>query len=218
MCGRYALWDVEELDRTFPLVEDLQPKVTPRYNAAPGQFLPVVTNKGIELMHWGLIPKWAKEPKSMGYSLINARAETLLEKPMYKNLLKTNRCLIPANGFFEWKLEDKIKTPQYISLKKRKIFTFAGLWDEWKDAEGKALRSYTIITCEPNSFISQIHNRMPVILSKSEEKTWLSDQEISKTDLLDAYPSSEMEAYSISTLVNRVANDGPQIIYQLGKR
>lgn len=218
MCGRYTIWDLEELDKSYPLAFETKGKLTPRYNAAPGQFLPTVTKFGVEVMKWGLIPRWAKEPKSMGYSLINARAETLVIKPMYRNLLARNRCLVPANGFFEWQKTKKGKVPQYIFLKYRKMFSFAGLWDQWQDAEGKSFKSYTIITCEANSFISKIHDRMPVILNNREEQVWLSDQALKNaSNFLDPYPSTDMQAYSVSTLVNRVANDGPQIIYQLGK-
>ncbi len=216
MCGRYSLWDLEELDRTFPNIsEDL--RLSPHYNCAPAQFLPVITDKGMEMMRWGLIPRWAKDPSSQGYSLINARVESVKEKPMYKNLLKANRCLVPANGFFEWKHEGKDKIPQYIFVKKRKVITFAGLWDTWKDAEGKEFKSYTIITCEPNSFMAKIHNRMPVILDINKRKDWLSEKDKNYTQLLKPYPAKDMEAYPISSLVNRPANDMPQIIYKIGK-
>lgn len=214
MCGRYSLWDIkqiEEIQRKSLVGYKLQP----RYNAAPGQLLPVITEEGMEPMKWGLVPSWAKEP-TIGYKMINARSEGIEKKPAYGRLLKSHRCLVPANGFYEWKTNEKGKTPYYITVKNKPLFYFAGLWDHWFDAEKKEFKTFTIITTKPNSFMAKIHDRMPVILESDEEKPWLEEKEyIDFKQVLDAYPENRLQAWPVSTLVNKPQNDNPELIKKL---
>jgi putative SOS response-associated peptidase YedK len=175
MCGRFKLTKKQQevVDRYNAEVEQLFDEL---YNASPTQQLPVITDEEpgkIRLFRWGLVPSWAKDI-SIGNKLFNARAETLHEKPSFKIPLQRRRCLVPADGFYEWekRLGGK-KQPYVISLKNQEIFSFAGLWDVWKNPEGKVIHSFTIITTEPNSLMKNIHERMPVILKKEEETLWL---------------------------------------------
>jgi putative SOS response-associated peptidase YedK len=216
MCGRYAIPEPGEIPVRFKATRsgyDLKPP----YNVAPSQDLPVVVNDGekhVELMRWGLVPFWAKDEK-IGYKMINARAETLTEKPSFRKALSLQRCIIPAGGFFEWKQIDKEKVPYYIFLKNQSIFGFAGLYDVWHDKEGKELRTYTIITTVPNALIEPIHNRMPVILERKNEDTWLNPDETEPerlTKMLHPFPASEMDAYPVSRLVNIPKNDSKEVI------
>ena len=223
MCGRYAMTLLpEELMGRFGLEADFS--YTPRYNIAPSQENPVVAimenKRVIKLMRWGLVPSWAKD-EQMGNRMINARAETVSEKPSFKRSLKTKRCLIPASGYYEWKElpesrpTKKVKVPMYFRLKNDKPFAFAGLWDKWGRFDGKEVISYTIITTEPNSISEPIHNRMPVILREEDEALWL-DHTITDTEkllsMLKPYPSDEMEVYEVSKLVNSPRNDLPDCI------
>jgi putative SOS response-associated peptidase YedK len=220
MCGRFTLTlDLEGLEERF----DFRAKglsYSPRYNVAPTQAVLSITRngeRGAHLMRWGLIPSWAKDP-SIGNRMINARAETVAEKTSFKRALQKRRCLILADGFYEWKKDGKKKTPMYIALKSRQPFAFAGLWEMWKDPSGDAVRSCTIITTTPNSLMESIHNRMPVILTREAESNWLDgaiEDPKKLTSLLVPYPSDAMEAYAISTLVNSPANDTPDCIKPL---
>ncbi len=154
---------------------DLPPELERNPNISPGQLVPVVTDpvtKAVELYKWGLIPGWAKDPK-IGYKMFNARSETLVEKPSFRGAFARRRCLIPADGFYEWRLDGNRKYPYLFTLKDNKPFTFAGLWDIWKDPEGNEIRSCTIITTEPNRLLAEYHNRMPVILTEFNRWQWL---------------------------------------------
>ncbi len=215
MCGRYGLIDTDGLKDRFYTRNDLNLK--PRYNIAPGQELPVVVNTGentLELMKWGLIPFWGKDPK-IGYKMINARAESVAGKTSFRKALQLHRCLVPASGFFEWKQVAGGKRAYYFHLKSSDLFAFAGLYDTWHDPAGKEVKTYTIITTEPNKTVAQVHNRMPVMLGKEQEATWL-DPDITEPQrllpLLIAYPDREMEAYPVGSLVNSPANDSPDLI------
>ena len=218
MCGRYTLVNLARLTDLFPWIRDL-PDHPARYNVAPTQPILVLPNNHpdrLEFFHWGLIPFWAKDP-SIGGKMINARAETLAEKNSYKNALKRRRCLIPADGFYEWQHLPKSKTkqPLYIHMKDGKPFAFAGLWETWNSPDGSQLNSATIITTSPNDLMLPIHNRMPVILKPEHYKLWLDPAEKSPdelTNLLKPYPAGEMDAYPISTAVNNVRNDTPDLI------
>jgi len=216
MCGRYAIPDPADIPVHFKATRS-DYDLKPRYNAAPSEDLPVVLNDGekhVELMRWGLVPFWAKDEK-IGYKMINARAETLTLKPSFRKALSLQRCIIPACGFFEWKQIDKEKVPYYIFLKNKELFGFAGLYDVWHDKEGKELKTYTIITTEPNALVEPIHNRMPAILEQQDEDTWLNPDETEPerlTKLLHPYPASEMDAYPVSKLVNVPKNDTREMI------
>lgn len=217
MCGRYTQtkgpYDIRmQLD-----IDDFLREITPRYNIAPGQQAPVVINDGrrfLTLMQWGLVPSWAQDP-SIGNRMINARAETVAEKPAFRRLIGKRRCLVLADGFFEWRKEGKRKVPMRIVLKERELFAFAGLWDSWKKPDGGELRTFTIITTEANSLLRPIHDRMPVILDNLTQKEWLDPERQDPkilTVLLQPFPSELMDAYEVSTLVNSPANDRPDCV------
>lgn len=187
-----------------------------RYNCAPTQSLAVITSDlpdELRLMRWGLIPSWAKD-LSIGAKLINARAETVSEKPSFRTALKSRRCLVPATGFFEWKREGKSKIPFLIRMKEQNGFCFAGLWDRWNSPEGGFIESFTIITTTPNELVSGIHDRMPVILPQESEKRWLGTESSMHdlTSLLQPFPSELMEARVISSRVNSTSNDDPTVL------
>jgi putative SOS response-associated peptidase YedK len=219
MCGRFTLAITpEQLREAFPWLEASQAP-PPRYNIAPSQPVAVIPNDGnrrLDFFVWGLVPSWSKDPK-IGDRMINARAETLAEKPSFRAAFRRRRCLIPANGFYEWKAvpESKRKTPYYIQLKESKPFAFAGLWENWFAPDGSQLLSCAIITTRPNALMEAIHNRMPVILPEAAYETWLSPNEAGPDELLPLlapYPAAEMQAYPVSTLVNSPANDLPDCI------
>lgn len=215
MCGRYVLTETEAIFDRFD-VDDREIELKPRYNIAPGQINPVITRNSpnkIVLMKWGLVPVWAKD-EGIGYKMINARAETVADKPAFKRLLKSKRCIVPASGFYEWQKSGKDKIPYYIHRKDNKLFGFAGLYDEWQSPNGELLLTYTIITTSPNELMEQIHDRMPVILEKENESEWLHpDSDINYLQtLLDAYEVNEMEAYIVSKDVNTPRNDDPDLI------
>jgi putative SOS response-associated peptidase YedK len=166
------------------------------------------------MMRFGLIPSWSKEKKTR-YSLINARAETVAEKPMFRRLLGKHRCLVPTTGFYEWKKIGSRKVPYFIRLKDEKYFALAGLWDHWKGPKGEEIRSFTIITTKANDVLSEIHPRMPVILRKEDEGLWLSDQVLSDSDLerlFQPFPSGLMISYPVSSSVNSVKNDTEELV------
>lgn len=221
MCGRFTQHNEEdEFEDRFNFSNPAGIKFNKRFNIAPSQNVPVVVveedNRLLKLMRWGLVPFWAKEP-SIGYRMINARAETIAEKASFKNPFKKKRCLVLASGFYEWVKTQKksTKTPLYFRLKNKEPFAFAGLWDEWKQPDSGKLLSFTIITTGPNELMKPIHDRMPVILHEKDESTWL-DPELADFDrllpLLRPFPSDRMEAYEVSTLVNSPKNDVPECI------
>lgn len=191
-----------------------------RYNIAPGQQVPVVISKSpnrVLYMHWGLIPHWAKDTK-ISYKMINARIETVDEKPAYKSLVKNKRCVIPASGFYEWQATKAGKEPHFIHLKHESLFGFAGLYDIWENPNGDEIYSFTIITRPANKFMSKIHDRMPVILEPEYEDKWL-DKNITDPfvamDFLKPTLDSTMDEYAVSKLVNKPANDTPELIKKL---
>ncbi len=222
MCGRYTLTvDPAELKAAFPDFE-FPSNFAPRFNIAPTQPILALPNDGssrADFFVWGLIPSWAKDP-SIGARMINARAETLPEKPAFRSAYKYHRCLIFANGFYEWQPQPglKSKIPHFIHLKSGDMFAFAGLWEHWQSREGSEIRSATIITTGPNKMMASIHDRMPVILPKSGYAQWLSSEPKKPEDLgnlLVPYPAEEMEAYPVSTLVNSPSNDQPALVARL---
>lgn len=188
----------------------------PRYNISPSQFAPIVTKEGIDEARFGLVPAWSKEFKTE-FSTINARAETVQTSKLYSRLLKQNRCLIPATSFFEWTTTGKGKQPMLIKLKIRPLFYFAGLYDTWHRGDKDEHKSFTIITTRPNSFMATIHDRMPRILEKDQEKPWLTEDIVNyKVFFDDVFPATQMTAYPVSSLVNRPSNDFPEVIEKLG--
>ncbi len=221
MCGRSSLTKNEkELETRFLATfysEDLERyNPLPNYNMAPSQMLPVISMKDpshIGLFRWGLVPFWAKDEK-VGYSMINARIETLEEKASFRNLIVQNRCLVPMDGFYEWKGEGKEKQPYRIIAKDQEVFCCAGLFDTWKSPDGRIVHSYTIITLPANDFMKELHDRMPAMLSKEMEKLWL-DPALAKDDVLQMlvpYDDGQMDAYPVSKKVGNVRERGEELI------
>lgn len=217
MCGRYSLKaDISQLAMRFEFAAD-DVVHEPAYNIAPTQQVLTVTHDGerhAEHMRWGLIPFWAKDMK-IGYRMINARGETVAEKPSFRTALRKRRCLILADGFYEWqKLGGKQKRPMRITLKSDEPFAFAGLWETWKDPEGELVKSCTIITTSANAFLNSIHERMPVILPQEQESFWLDhevEDPVALSSVIASYPD-EMDAFEVSTLVNNTRNKGPEVM------
>lgn len=218
MCGRFTLWvqfgDILKAFPDFKFPETLPP----RYNIAPTQSVAVVPNDGqkqVRSFRWGLIPFWAKDP-TIGNRLINARGETAAEKPAFRAAYQRRRCLVLADGFYEWRAESgsRDKTPMYLRLASGEPFAFAGLWEAWR-SDDTPVHSCTIITTAPNELVAPIHNRMPVILPPASYTRWLDPAEVqsgSLQDLLVPYPADEMVAYAVSRYVNSPANDDPECI------
>jgi putative SOS response-associated peptidase YedK len=224
MCGRFTLTaTVDQLIDRFDIEFFLQEEeYNPSYNVAPSQSVLAVINDGARnkmgFLRWGLIPPWAKD-MSIGYKMINARAETLIDKPSFRNAYKKKRCLIVADSFYEWKrLDSKTKIPMRIKLKSNELFSMAGLWENWKSPEGKSIYSCSVITTSPNELVQDIHDRMPVILNPEYEKYWL-DPSITDTTklnpLLKPLDHTLMEAYEVSPLVNSPKNNSIELIQKI---
>lgn len=219
MCGRFALSaKTEEVEKLLPeLYIDIE--IKPNYNIVPTSQIPIIVNFNkptLVLAYWGLIPFWAKDKKTAN-KMINARAESLLQKPSFKNLFISKRCLIPSTGFFEWQknIVTNNKIPYYIKVKNENVFTFAGLWDKWIDKQtGEEIISATIITTQSNEKINQIHNRMPLIIQNDDRDKWLNPNTgiESLLKLLQPLPSELIEFYQISQKVNNPSNNSAEII------
>ncbi len=218
MCGRFVLYSsLDDIVRAFD-VQQTQLQLRASYNIAPTQSVTVVSRRDgvntLDEMVWGLIPVWAKE-RSIGSRMINARAETLAEKLSFKRPLVSQRCLVPADGFYEWHKTEQGKIPMLIHLNTRRPFGFAGLYDTWTSPEGERVRSCTIITVSANDLVRTIHDRMPAILPKELEGAWLDPSSRTAGELLallQPYPAHEMEAYAVSRMVNSVDNNTPECI------
>ena len=219
MCGRFTLTvDPAELQDTFTDFI-FPPKFAPRFNIAPSQPVLAIPNNGAntaDFFIWGLIPMWAKDP-SIGNRLINARGETVAEKPSFRGSFKYKRCLILADGFYEWKANPgkKTKTPYYIHMKDRTPFVLAGLWDSWESSDGSSLKTCTIITTSPNEVMTPIHDRMPVILHPRDYAKWLDASPQTPENLLPLikpFPADNMTGHPVSTLVNKPTNDSPELV------
>ena len=222
MCGRFALSDTQQLSLRFDVVPGDEHALIPRYNIAPAQMIPVVLEaegaRSVTMMRWGFRPPWKQAGKP---DPINARAETVLERPMFRSAIARKRCLIPADGFYEWKVQAGTsgKQPYFIRLKDRGLFAFAGLYAEASDAAGRPLRTCAIITASPNELMADIHSRMPVILGRQFEAGWL-DRDLTEPEVvvsfLKPYDAGEMEAYPVSSRVSFPRNDDAGLIAPLG--
>jgi len=210
MCGRFTLrTPAKQIAQHFNLPE--VPELPFRYNIAPSQDIATVRlseekERELAMMRWGLIPSWSKDEK-IGYRMINARAETVAEKPSFRSAYKKRRCLVVADGFYEWKKLDNGKQPYFIRLREDRPFAFAGLWERWQEIE-----SCTIITTEANEALRSIHERMPVILAPPDFEKWLGGSAGQIEAVLKPYPGDEMEAYPVSTFVNNPKNQGEECV------
>ncbi|WP_049927961.1 SOS response-associated peptidase [Halopiger goleimassiliensis] len=227
MCGRYTIaLERDDVEERFDAAFDAP--FAPRYNAAPGQQLPVITNDAperIRRLEWGLVPSWAEDD---GDGLINARAKTVDEKPSFREAFERRRCLVPADGFYEWVETDDGKRPYRVAFEDDRPFAMAGLWDRWEpettqagleafgggadvDEDGdEPLETFTIVTTEPNDLVADLHHRMAVILDPADERRWLAGED--PRDLLEPYPADEMRAYPVSTAVNDPSIDDPSLL------
>ena len=217
MCGRFTLMlDAEELKFEFGL-QEIPVEYRPRYNVAPGQPLAVVTNwtsRQMEWMRWGLVPSWAKDP-AIGNKMINARSETVQEKPSFRTAFSRRRCLILADGFYEWEraLGKGQSTPFYFYLQDHKPFAFAGLWELWRSPGGEDLSSCAILTTAANNLVASVHDRMPVILQGAALTTWMGPgTSASWQALLQPYPADKMGAHSVSKMVNSSSMDRSEMV------
>jgi putative SOS response-associated peptidase YedK len=226
MCGRYVIEDFQELSETLrqiPFQVDYEPQ--PNWNAAPSQELPVIVEEDgtwhLRPMKWGLILRWTKPGETPKIAPINARAETLGEKPMFRSLVKKQRCLVPANGFYEWKRTGGPKQPYYIFLKDQPVMLMAGLYDVARDVAGEAFGTYTIVTGGPNVLMQDIHDRMPMIIHADDAPLWM-DREIDEIEplehLLQPVADEEMDLFPVSTAVNNVRNNGPELIEPMAEQ
>lgn len=221
MCGRFSSSSKpEQIKKEFKVAVEDPAIFKPRYNIAPSQMIPVVLDRMgeriVAQLKWGLVPSWAKDAL-IGSRMINARAETLMEKPSFREAYKSRRCIIPASGFYEWQRAEKgAKQPFYFYLTNKEVFGFAGLWEEWLDKKsGESLETCTIITTEANDVLKPVHDRMPVILKAADYDEWLDTKE-ANTDklqkLLAPYPPDEMSSHAVSRAVNSPTLDSPELI------
>lgn len=222
MCGRYTITvTMEELMLYYHIEESSSPWHQPRYNVAPGQSIPAIVHDGkrnrLGELKWGLVPAWADDPK-IGYTMINARAETAASRPAFREPFRRKRCIVPADGFYEWMVTGRDKQPIRFVLKSRSLFSMAALYDTWRAPDGTKLSTCTILTTDPNDKVSPVHNRMPVILRPEDEAVWLNRDlgDPSRLQaLLKPYPSEEMEAYPVGAAVGNVRNDDASLIEPL---
>jgi putative SOS response-associated peptidase YedK len=220
MCGRTTLITKKEIiEKRFGVEIDFD--WVPRYNIAPSQFVPIITNESpdkITLAYWGLLPPWATDDKP-AHAMINARADGISKKPFFRHAFKKNRCLIIADGFYEWEKKGKAKLPYRICLHSGEPFAFAGLWEPVKDDKGRMVPSFAIVTTEANEVVGKIHNRMPVILPPEKEKEWM---DISRSpeeaeSLLKPYPNDETNIYPVSPNVNKAIYNQPDAVTPVSK-
>jgi putative SOS response-associated peptidase YedK len=219
MCGRYVSAEEASIERHWNLIRGGGDPFGPVYNAAPTLQLPIIRvhrDRGLELvrLRWGLIPYWAKDA-SIGVKTINARAETVDEKPAFREAFRRRRCLVPMAGFYEWKKTPVGKVPHFICPLNGELFNVAGLYERWRPKDGEPIETFTIVTTEANELIAKLHDRMPVILSDQDQKAWLDpaneDADALKA-LLKPYPPDEIRAYPVSTRVSNAKNEGPELI------
>lgn len=226
MCGRFALTQTDEqtLTEVFS-IGGAVPELPPRYNIAPTQRVATVVRdvesgeNRLVMMRWGLIPSWSKDP-TIGSKMINARGETIHEKPSFRTALRKRRCLVIADGFYEWQAQPGGKQPMFITLSDRQPFGMAGLYEFWTEPEsGETVTTCTIVTTAANEMMSELHNRMPVILPRESYAVWLNPDytdPVQVMPLVLPYPADQMAYYPVSRLVNNVSNDGPSLIERAG--
>ena len=222
MCGRFTLFEADKiLSKKFGVSSI--PPLSPRYNIAPSQPVAAVrattdgSGREIALLRWGLIPSWSKDP-AIGTRLINARAETAAEKPSFRNAFRQHRCLIPANGFYEWQRQERGKQPYFIRMRDKRLFAFAGLWDRWESPNEGVIETCTILTTAANTVLAPIHDRMPVILPQTDYAQWLDPaqkQMDTLSPLLVPFPPEDMLAIPVSPWVNATSNDDEKCIAPL---
>jgi putative SOS response-associated peptidase YedK len=219
MCGRYAVTTAPEAMRALFRYLD-QPNFPPRYNVAPTQPVAIVRmvegKREFALVRWGLIPPWVKDPR--GFSLlINARGESVLDKPAFRNAMKRRRCLFPADGFYEWKRDGERKQPWFVRLKSGQPMAFAGLWETWSGPNGEEMETAAIVTTTASRSIAHIHDRMPVIVAPEAFDFWLDPNVDARTAaaVIAPAPDAALEAYEVSSAVNRTANDSPSLLEPL---
>lgn len=214
MCGRYTLTvPIDQLAAEFDL-DEVRAELSPNFNVAPTQSVAAILaengGRRLETLRWGLVPSWAKDPE-IGARMINARSETAPEKPSFRSAFKRRRCLIPADGFYEWKREEGGKQPFYIHMKDGRPFAFAGLWEDWNDGE---IRSCTILTTSANGLVGEVHERMPVILPAEDRDAWLDPEAETQelVSLLRPYPGDDLETFPVSRFVNSPRNNDERCI------
>jgi putative SOS response-associated peptidase YedK len=221
MCGRYALFSAQdELESYFEAIASNAGTILPNYNVTPGATMPVIVIGRdkvpvITTFRWGLIPAWADSP-SVGYKMMNARSETIAEKPSFSGAFQRRRCLVPSNGFFEWQRAGKSKLPHFVRRNDDPIMTFAGVWDRWRPPNGPDIFSYSIITAPANDKIRDIHDRMPAVLEKADFSAWLSAETPPDTlkNLLKTFAADQTEAYPVEDLVNKPINNHPELLFR----
>ncbi len=218
MCGRYSLTSAPEAMRQLFDLDGPLLNLAPRYNIAPTQEAPVIRagsggGRELAMLRWGLVPSWSKDGPDSGYSMINARAETVAEKPAYRAAFRDRRCLVPADGFYEWKKEGKGKQPFRFTMADAAPFVMAGLWEGWRRPDGGMLQSFTIIVTAPNSLVAQVHDRMPAILDRAGAARWLAGgSRDAMLALLVPFPPERMAVVMVGKRVNSPANDDPSVI------
>lgn len=219
MCGRYVLTiSLELFIKYFGLRG--APEWPARYNIAPTQAVPAIRKsttgiRQLDLLRWGLVPSWSKKPTS---SLINARSETINEKPSFRHAFRQQRCIIPATGFYEWRKIGSRKTPYFIHMANHDPMAFAGIWESWRSPEGELVETCAILTTSANEVVAKLHDRMPVILPRESFDLWLDPAKHDPEELLKLLvpcPPEMIATYPVSTLVNKVGNDGPECIIEI---
>jgi putative SOS response-associated peptidase YedK len=227
MCGRYTYYEPAKIIKTYGFIKKDDPQTvlalqeTDNYNVTPGSTMPVIVRGKqqhiIERMTWGLLPAWSKEPHT-ALKLINARKEGLFEKPIWKRLLHSHRCIVPARGFYEWQKQGSAKQPFYCTPTNGEVFSFAGLWDEWQGKDGESIKTYTIITTPANDDMKSIHNRMPAILTSKQVALWLSPLELTYDQINDCIHSPQnglLHSAPVSNAVNNPRNNAINLLYPI---
>lgn len=228
MCGRYALIQTSELAKRFDIdddeFQDITDSLKPRYNAAPEQIMPVITQAGdanhLELMQWGFMPPWAREPRDVfRYNTFNARSEGIFDKALWRRAVRDRRCLVPASGFYEWQQTAQGKRPYYIHANDADLIAFAGVYRYWEVEPGTKLGTYSILTTQANQTLAPIHNRMPVILDASTENLWLDPKAAPESveRLFTPYKDSKLDVYAVSKNVNTSRNDAASLLEPINR-